>query len=296
MSKSGGRSIKRCTTREGISVREAGDLDCGKMLYEVSDHKRQERSLLVIRRVNDALLPGRSVRHVVRFSKREHSPCISDEIRVSTLAHYREEENLESGQRDPMEGRVKLDVVPFVVRSLSKAGIVGADRSSISAMAEYRASQDPWVYCTAFSPRNERDAYRLGKRISSGNDTITKVLDVNAFALELGVDFALALDESIHTKAVSGVSSLLKKARLASSEFQRVFHVNHGPVAYEDISGTLDTGREPVDLASKIGFIKPTSFSYQSEYRFTLETLGEPNISPLSIPVSDALRECTSLM
>ena len=151
------------------------------------------------------------------------------------------------------------------------------------------------MYCTAFCPSNERDAYRLGKHISSGNDTITNILDVDAFALELGVDFAIALDEAIHTKAVSGVS-LIQKASLANSGFQRVVHVAHGPVAYEDISGTLDTGREPVDLASRAGFIKPNSFSYQSEYRFALGTIGEPSIKTLRIPVSDALRECTSLL
>ena len=67
-------------------------------------------------------------------------------------------------------------------------------------------------------------------------------------------------------------------------------------VAYEDISGTLDTGREPVDLASRAGFIKPNSFSYQSEYRFALGTIGEPSVKTLRIPVSDALRECTSLL
>ena len=71
--------------------------------------------------------------------------------------------------------------------------------------------------------------------------------------------------------------------------------MDHGPVAYEDISGTLDTGGEPIELALRAGFIKPDFFSYQSEYRFALKTIGEPSAKTLRIPVSDALRECTSL-
>ena len=264
------------------------------MYFEVADHERQEHTLLVIRRVNIDLLLDRSVRQIVRFSERDHSPCISDEIWVSTLARYREGEDLECGQCDPMEGRVKLNAAPFFIRRLSKSGIV-VPEGSISGEAEYAATSDPWVYCTAFCPSNVRDAYRLGKRISSTNDTITNILDVNAFALELGIDFALVLDESIHTKAVSGMSQI-RKAHLDGSGYQKVVHLDHGPVAYENNSGALETGDEPVDLASRIGFIKPTSFSYQSEYRFTLGTIGDPLVDLLPIPVSDALRECTSLM
>lgn len=212
---------------------------------------------------------------------------------MSTLARYRERENLEDAQYDPMEGRVKLDAAPFFARQLSKGGLV-VTASSYSAEAEYATTLDPWVYCTAFCPANERDAYRLGKRISPDNDTITNILDVDVFALELGVGFAITLDESIHTKALSGVP-LIQKLSLADSGFRRVVHVSHGPVAYEDISGTLDTGQEPFDLAPRAGFIKPKSFSYQSEYRFALETTGEPAVRTLRIPVSEALRQRTSL-
>ena len=285
--------MQRCTVRQGISVQHLGAPDPERKVLDVRDNVRRERIRVVIRRVNGSLLRGRVGRQVIRFSKREHSPRMSDEIWVSTLAHYREGEGLEADQRDPMEGRVKLDAAPFVARRLSEAGFV-ASASSFSAKARYAVTRDPWVYCTAFYPGSERDAYRLGKRISSDNDTITNILDVNAFALELGVDFAIALDESIHTKAVSGVS-LIQKASLANSGFQKGVRVDHGPVAYEDISGTLDTGREPVNLASRTGFIKPNSFSYQSEYRFALWTIGQPSAKTVRIPISDALRGCTSI-
>ena len=286
--------MQRCTTREAVSVQEVDAPDPGMKLFAVVDHERQERSLLTVRQVNDDLLPGGAGRHVVRFSEREHSPHLSDEIWVSTLAHYREAENLEAGQRDPMEGRLRLDAAPFLARRLPRAGMVaGAD--SFSAEVDLAPTRDPWVYCTAFCPNNERDAYRLGKRISCGNDTITSILDVSVFALELGVDFAITLDESIHTKVDSGVS-VIQRASLAHSGFRTVIHVAHGPVAYEDMSGTFDTGREAVELASRSGFVKPTSFSYQSEYRFTVGTLGEPSVETLRIPVSDALRECTTLL
>ena len=285
--------MQRRTTRENISVQEASAFGPGGKIFNLLDNERQERFLLVIRRVNGAWPSGRGCRQIVRFSKREHSPRLSDEIWVRTLALYRKGEDLEEGQYDSMEGRVKLDAAPFFARRLSEAGIV-VPVGSLSGEIEYATTPDPWVYCTAFCPSNERVAYRLGKRISSDNNTITNILDVNAFALELGVAFAIALDESIHTKAASGVS-LIQKVSLADSGFQRVVHVNHGPVAYEDISGTLDTGREPFDLSSRAGFIKPKSFSYQSEYRFALRTIGEPSVRTLRIPVSDELRELTSL-
>ena len=285
--------MQRCTMREGISVQEAGAPDPERKFFTVLDNERHKCLLVVIRQVNDSSLHGRAARQVVRFSKREHSPYLSDEIRVSTLAHYREGEHLQGDQRDPMEGKVKLNVTPFFARRLSKDGFIDAVRT-FSAEAKYAAATDPWVYCTAFCPGSERDAYRLGCRIASDNDAITDILDVNAFALELGVDFAITLDTAIHTKVDSGLT-LIWRELAANSGFERIVCVEHGPVAYEDSSGTLNTGRELVDLASRAGFIKPSSFSYQSEYRFALRTIGEPSIRTLRIPVSDALRECTSI-
>ena len=247
LSQQGDSSMQR-TVREGISVQELGAPDPESKVWAVRDNVRRESIRVEIRRVNDSLPRGRVTRQVVRFSKREHSPRLSDEIWVSTLAHYREGEGLEADQRDPMEGRVKLDATPFVARRLSEGGVLDTARS-LWANAEYDLATDPWVYCTAFHPGSERDAYRLGKRISSSNDTITNVLDVNAFALELGIDFAIKLNAAIHTKPLSGWH-LIQGAIASSDGFEKVVYVDHGPVAYEDISGTLDTGREPVDLAS----------------------------------------------
>ena len=292
VSQSGRRSMNRRTLRQGVSVQEASASDRGRKFLVVLDNERQEGLLLVIHRVNGALMLGRREQQIVRFSKRELSPRLTDEIWVSTLARYREGENLEGGQFDPMEGRVKLDATPFLARHLSEGGFGDAARS-LSAETEY-VFGDPWVYCTAFCPDSERDAYRLGKRICASNDAITNILDINAFALELGVDFAVNLDAAIHTNVVSG-PALIQRALLAKSGFQKIVHVDHGPVAYEDISGTLDSGGEPVGLVPRSGFIKPKSLSYQSEYRFALRTIGEPSIKTLRIPISDALRQCTSL-
>ncbi len=292
LSQQGDGSMQR-TVREGISVQELGAPDPESKVWTVRDNVRRESIRVKVRRVNDSLPRGLVARRVVRFSKREHSPRLSDEIWVSTLAHYREGEGLEADQRDPMEGRVRLNATPFFARRLSEGGSPAAGRSS-SAEAEYAIAIDPWVYCTAFHPGSERDAYRLGKRISSSNDTITDVLDVNAFALELGIDFAIKLNAAIHTRPLSGWH-LIQEAIASSEGFEKVVYVDHGPVAYEDTSGTLDTGREPAGLASRAGFIKPKSFSYQSEYRFALWTVGEPAKRTLRIRVSDALREYTSI-
>ena len=120
--------MQRSTIREGISVQEAvleaSAPDPGMKFFVVLDNERQERFGVVIRRVNGSVANRRVARQVVRFSKREHSPRLSDEIRVSTLAHYREGEHLEGGQYDPMEGRVKMDATPFYARSLLKRGLI----------------------------------------------------------------------------------------------------------------------------------------------------------------------------
>ena len=288
--------MQRSTIREGISVQEAvleaSAPDPGMKFFVVLDNERQERFGVVIRRVNGSVANRRVARQVVRFSKREHSPRLSDEIRVSTLAHYREGEHLEGGQYDPMEGRVKMDATPFYARSLLKRG-VDMRSASFKAQATF-SSSDLWVFCTAFCPVRERQAYTLARRISSDYDTITDILDVNTFALELGIDFAITLDTAIHAKAVSGVD-LIQRASIVGSGFERFVYVDHGPVAYEDISGTLKTGREPFEQKSSFCFTKPKAFSYQSEYRFALRTVGEPTEKTLRIPVSDALRECTSI-
>ena len=284
--------MQRVTTRKGISVREEDAPDVEGKSFAVLDDLRQERSRVVIRRVNDSLLNRRPARQVVRFSERAHSPRLSDEIWAPTLAHYREGEKLGGGQYDPMEGRVKMDATPLMARRLLKQG-VDMRSASFEAQVTFGGS-DPWVFCTAFCPVRERDAYRLARRISPEYDTITDILDVDAFALELGVDFAITLNPELHTKANS-VVDIVQRALAANSGFEKIVHVHHGPVAYEDISGSLDTGREPFDLESRVGFTKPRSFSYQSEYRFVLWTIGEPSIRTLRIPVSDALRECTSI-
>lgn len=288
--------MQRSTKRKGISVREGSFLDSkvldSEKLFEVLDNERQKRMLVVIRRVNGFSLHGHAPRQIVRFSKREQSPSVSTQIWLSTLASYREGENLQEGQHDPMEGHLTLDAAPFIARHLSKE--FHDATSSFSACATFVSSIDPWVYCTSFCPVRERDAYKLARCISSEYDTITDILNVDAFALELGVDFAITLDPALHTIDSDAIQMINRKL-LTGVGFENIVHVHHGPVAYEDFSGSFDTGRELDDLKSRLCFTKPNSFSYQSEYRFALWTIGEPTINTIHIPVSDALRKWTSI-
>ncbi|MDE0626108.1 MAG: hypothetical protein OXH99_06915 [Bryobacterales bacterium] len=212
---------------------------------------------------------------------------------MSTLERYREDKNLEGDRRDPMEGRLNLDAKPFLARRLFGGGFRGAVRT-LSARATFAASPDPWVFCTAFCPVREREAYKLARRLSSDYDSITDILDVNMFALELGIDFSIMLDAAIHTMADSGMH-VIQRELAANSGFDKVVHMVHGPVAYEDTSGTLNTSLEPSDLRQRFCFTKPKVLSYQSEYRFALWSIGKPSTRTLRIPVSDALRECMSI-
>ena len=272
-------------------------------LFSVFCRRRRELLLVVVRRVNVALHGG-SDRQIVRLSKREHSPHIGSEIRLSTLERYRKGEKLHAEQRDAMEGRLKLDATPLLDRSLRKSGLQGAV-NSVSAETTVAASSDPWVYCTALWPGGEGAALRLARRLSPDYDTITYILDIDAFALELGIEFGLALDPSRDltrpTSLPEAVQAMLFDSWLQDAKASghisgaRVVHVDHGPLAYEDLSGVLRTGREVADLESPVGFTKPRLFSYQSEYRFALWTLGEPSKPTLRLPISDALRALTSL-
>lgn len=272
-------------------------------LFSVFCRRRRELLLVVIRCVNVGLHRGID-RQIVRLSKRKHSPHIGSEIRLSTLEHYRKGENLHAEQRDAMEGRLKLDSTPFLHRSLRKSGFQGAV-NSVSAETTFAASSDPWVYCTALWPGGRSAALSLARRLSPDYDTITYILDVDAFALELGIEFGLALDPSRDltrpTSLPEAPQAMLFDSWLqgvkASGDIRgaRVVHVDHGPVAYEDLSGVLRTGREVADLELPVGFTKPRSFSYQSEYRFALWSLGKPSKPTLRLPISDALRALTSL-
>ena len=291
--------------RRGLCVREQRTEALGleTKLFSVFHCERRELLLVVIRGINATLHRGRN-RQIVRFSEREHSPRIGSEIWLSTLEHYRKGENLHADQRDSMEGRLKLDAAPFLVRSLTKSGVHGAV-DSISAKMEVAISSDPWVYCTALWPGGTSAALKLARRLSPDYDTITHILDIDAFAMELGIDFALALDPSRDlSRPTSGAEAdqairfdawlQVAKAK-ASIGAARVVFVDHGPVAYEDLSGVVRTGREVANLRSSAGFTKPRSFSYQSEYRFALRTIGEPSNTTLRLPVSDALRALTSI-
>ena len=202
-----------------------------------------------------------------------------------------------------MEGRLRLDATPLVARSLTKNGGQSAV-TSVSAEMTVAASSDPWVYCTALWLGRESAALRLARRLSPDYDTITYIREIDAFALELGIEFALALDPardlSRPTSVPEAVQEMLfdrwlQSVKASGIEGARVVHVDHGDVAYEDISGVVHSGSEIADLESTVGFTKPRSFSYQSEYRFALWTLGEPSKRTLRLPVSDALRALTSL-
>ena len=144
-------------------------------------------------------------------------------------------------------------------------------------------SWDLWVYCTSICPGNAEAAVRLARRIHETYDTVTEISDVDAFAIRLGIDFAIALNPLA--------------LGIAASKFEKLVHVHHGPVTYEDHSGVV---RSPVDFFklganSRTGFTKPESYSFQSEYRFALLTAGKQKRPTFCLPTSDELRRLTEL-
>ena len=124
-----------------------------------------------------------------------------------------------------------------------------------------------------------------------------------AFAMRLGVDFALqinkrkclklhALDRFIYPNATY-ITNSWQQGR--NQNIDTLVHVYHGPVHYEDFSGVIDTDDDFRDIGGgiKACFTKRAEFAEQSEYRFVLSTVGAPSKRTISIDISEELRELT---
>ncbi len=252
-----GRYIISITDAD-ITDREIISVDTPHKAVTVRDDLLERTFLILIYRINFDLYYRWKSPRLVRFSKQEHSPYICSRIRLSTLAQYREDESLTSGQADTMEGRIKADATPFVRCRLSKKGVQGPIRN-LKAEMTFETSSDPWVYCASICSDSRRDAIALARSISPDYDTITDILSAEEFAIQLGVDFAIALDPSSHIDTTPPWDQMV----LARMPFDKIIHVQHGPITYEDNFGALRTADDLADLEHqwRACFTKPYSYS-----------------------------------
>ena len=262
----------------------------------VLDPNREQVCLILIRRVNDRSICGQRIQKLVKFTERRYAPSLASLIKLATPAHYRAYEGIEKGVCDPTEGRLAIDATPWMRGRLSSELASGA-KIHLEAKVSMASPCEPWVYCTSICPDGEPELRRLRHEFSRKYDTVTTIQDLDAFAIQLGVDFAINLNKSEDIEL--GViwewayrnSSITTSLWEGSHPIDKIVHVDHGPVLYEDQSGLAETLEDFANFCDwyKLCFTKPTSFSPQMEYRFALSTLGSPTKDQFYMKVSDNL-------
>ena len=272
--------VLRSTRSESTSASK--NTDC----FKVSDIERKQCHMIFVHHVDYRPRPSPNVRRVVRFSERCYAPCRAKKLWLATPSYYRDQEGLPPGIADPYDSTLKKNLTPWMRNRIPY--------SSVKATAVFSSFSEPWVYCTSHLPSHR--VYReLKSKFSDeyGYDAATEIKDVDAFAMWLGIDFALQIDKNKHLK----LEVLDRIAYMASNHSIDTFvNVYHGPVHYEDESGVIATDDDLVDIhgAVRACFTKRTEFAYQSEYRFMVSSPGTPCDEIFKLDVSEDLRQLTS--
>ena len=239
-----------------------------------------------------------AVANVVAFSKPHYAAYRTDKLQLATPAYYRDQEDLKPGIRDHRDGAVTKDATRWASTISPAITVTHADLSFVSP-------REPWVYCAAHY-RNHRELRQLKDHFAHeyGYSAATRITDPDAFAMWLAVELALALDK---TAAVTLDES--DKEAYARSQYttglwdgahpiDTLIHIYYGPVHYSDRSGRVDTQHHWFDpnAGPKAWFTKKTSLYAQSEFRFAINTVGNPVQPTHYLSVSPELRALTSVL
>ena len=265
--------------------------------YHVFDIEREHCHMIFVHREN--YRPGfqSCIGKVVKFSKWCYSPCRAKDLRLATPACYRDEESLPPGIGDRYDSTLRKDASPWMRKRFLN--------NSVEAEVVFSSSSEPWVYCTSHLPTHFVYGDLKTKFLDEyGYNATTEIKDVDAFAMWLGIDFALQIDKRNHLKLSAFDMATYLKSSYSTDLWQQngpqnietFVHVYHGPVHYEDESGVVTTDEDMVDIHGSVRawFTKRTEFADQSEYRFVVTTLGIPCSKTLKMQVSDELRQLTS--
>ena len=233
------------------------------------------------------------IRSVAVFSKSAYAPGRTPKLQLGTPAYYRDQEDLTSGIRDRDDGTLTKDGTVWA------SSIMGG---TVSARLRFASSSEPWVYCAAHY-RDDSELRRLKNEfdVQHGYPAATRIEDPAAFAVWLGVDFALGLDKSADVTLSPIDEAAYAHSRYStdlwdgSGPIDTFVRVYHGPVRYEDGSGSVDTQKQWFDpyASPRAWFTKKTLFESQSEYRFAVTTLGDPVQLKHYVAVSPELRALT---
>ena len=128
------------------------------------------------------------VGNVVVFSEPTFTPDRTETLQLATPAYYRDQEDLTPGIRDPRDGTLTKNADRWA------SSIFGG---TVSVRLSFVSSGEPWVYCAShYRADGELRRLRSDFRVKYGYSAATLIDDPDAFAVWLGVDFALALDKT----------------------------------------------------------------------------------------------------
>ena len=267
--------------------------------FYVFDIERKKCHQILVHRVDYRPRPSPSVRRVVKFSEKRYAPCRAKKLRLATPSNYRDQESLLPGIADPYDSTLKKNLTPWMCNRIPDI--------SVKATGVFSSFSEPWVYCSSHFP-SHRVYWELKSKFLDeyDYDAATEIQDVDAFAMWLGIDFALQVDKDKHLK----LEVLDRVAYRASSyttdlwqqegvqNIDTFVYVYHGPVHYENESGVISTDDDLADIhgAVRAYFTKRTEFEDQSEYRFAVSTPGTPCDEIFELDISEDLRQLTSPM
>ena len=267
---------------------------------EVIDVTMKECYLVLVHQVNQSCDEVRRVDALVKFSEQRYAPYRARELWLRTPAYYRREENSGTEPKDPHDASLTMDGEPWARRTLAPT-IGRIPVGSLEVTMTFSSLEEPWVYCTSIWPASEAERWELGAEFPR-YDAMTVIRDPEAFAFQLGIDFAISVQESVHFE----LSTITKLARWQNRHWvsfqegghpiRKVIRVYHGPVVYEDESGVLESMGDIVNpsMAVRAWFTKQTRFSGEREYRFAVSTQGKPRNDTFRLWISDELRSLTA--
>ena len=284
----------RLTRPQSYATPASKITDC----FSVFDKEQEQCHMICVHKV-DYRPRQTNVREVVKFSKICHAPYRSEKLRLATPSYYRDQESLPQGIADPNENKLRKNATHLMCNRFPN--------SDVEAYFGWSSFIEPWMYCAAHLPRY--GVYRELKAKFSDEynyDAATEIKDVDAFAMWLGIDYALQIDKGKYQN-MDGLNPLISLAINISPNLWKlgdlqnidsVVHVYHGPVHYEDEAGIIATNDDLVDIhiPERACFTKRTEFEDQSEYRFAISTPETPEDKELWLDVSEDLRELTSPM
>ena len=259
-------------------------------MISIQDRENESTYVLLVHRLDYRPRGASAVGEVVVFSEPRHAACQTKCLQLATPAYYRENEELGEGIRDVHDGTLTKDSSRWA-KTVISAGTVTSSRVS------FRASSEPWIFCASHYRLNH-ELCQLRQLFAEKYKAVTAIRDPNAFAVWLGIDFALNLNKAtdVRLSAHDIVGYAGPKLWLGYGSMDTLVHVYHGPVHYEDRSGEIAAQEDWLDpfASPRAWFTKKTRFKAQREYRFAVSTLGDPVEPKHYIAVSPELRELTS--